>query len=61
MPNRLAASTSPSMRQHAENPVDWREEAVAEARRRVQSGALYRVFRTAVHVRLRPFVMAFSG
>jgi uncharacterized protein YyaL (SSP411 family) len=37
MPNRLAASTSPSMRQHADNPVDWREwgeEAFAEARER---------------------------
>jgi hypothetical protein len=37
MPNRLAASTSPYLRQHAENPVDWREwgeEAFAEARER---------------------------
>jgi hypothetical protein len=37
MPNRLAASTSPYLRQHAENPVDWREwgeEAFAEARAR---------------------------
>ena len=37
MPNRLAASTSPSLRQHAGNPVDWREwgeEAFAEARER---------------------------
>ena len=25
MPNRLAASTSPSLRQHAENPVDRRD------------------------------------
>jgi uncharacterized protein YyaL (SSP411 family) len=25
MPNRLAASTSPYLRQHADNPVDWRE------------------------------------
>src|SRR3954469_15875840 len=35
--NRLAASTSPYLRQHAENPVDWWEwsdEAFAEARRR---------------------------
>jgi uncharacterized protein YyaL (SSP411 family) len=35
MPNRLAASTSPCPRQHAENPVAWREwgeEAFAEAR-----------------------------
>jgi uncharacterized protein len=34
MPNRLAASTSPYLRQHADNPVDWREwneEAFAEA------------------------------
>ena len=37
MPNRLAASTSPYLRQHADNPVDWREwseEAFAEARER---------------------------
>ncbi len=37
MPNRLAASTSPYLRQHAENPVDWREwgeDAFAEARER---------------------------
>ncbi len=37
MTNRLAASTSPYLRQHAENPVDWREwgaDAIAEARRR---------------------------
>ncbi len=37
MPNRLAASTSPYLRQHADNPVDWREwgeEAFAEARDR---------------------------
>ncbi len=37
MPNRLAASTSPYLRQHADNPVDWYEwgdEAFAEARRR---------------------------
>jgi uncharacterized protein YyaL (SSP411 family) len=37
MPNRLARSTSPYLRQHAENPVDWfewGEEAFAEARRR---------------------------
>ncbi len=37
MPNRLAASTSPYLRQHAENPVDWREwgeEAFTEARER---------------------------
>ncbi|MGI8677167.1 MAG: thioredoxin domain-containing protein [Jatrophihabitans sp.] len=35
--NRLAASTSPYLRQHAENPVDWWEwsdDAFAEARRR---------------------------
>jgi uncharacterized protein len=35
--NRLAASTSPYLRQHADNPVDWREwgeEAFAEARER---------------------------
>ena len=25
MPNRLAASNSPSLRQHADDPVDWRE------------------------------------
>jgi uncharacterized protein YyaL (SSP411 family) len=37
MPNRLARSTSPYLRQHADNPVDWfewGEEAFAEARRR---------------------------
>ena len=37
MPNRLAASTSPYLRQHAENPVDrreWGEDAFAEARER---------------------------
>src|SRR5689334_17431524 len=37
MPNRLARSTSPYLRQHAGNPVDWYEwgeEAFAEARRR---------------------------
>ncbi|WP_073392044.1 thioredoxin domain-containing protein [Jatrophihabitans endophyticus] len=37
MTNRLAGSTSPYLRQHAENPVDWfewGEEAFAEARRR---------------------------
>jgi uncharacterized protein len=37
MPNRLATSTSPYLRQHADNPVDWREwgeEAFAEARER---------------------------
>ncbi|MFN2561368.1 MAG: thioredoxin domain-containing protein [Jatrophihabitans sp.] len=35
--NRLASSTSPYLRQHADNPVDWWEwsdEAFAEARRR---------------------------
>ena len=35
MPNRLAAETSPYLRQHADNPVDWRpwgEEAFARAR-----------------------------
>src|SRR5690606_741808 len=35
--NRLAHSTSPYLRQHADNPVDWwewGEEAFAEARRR---------------------------
>jgi hypothetical protein len=35
--NRLADETSPYLRQHADNPVDWRpwgEEAFAEARRR---------------------------
>jgi uncharacterized protein YyaL (SSP411 family) len=35
--NRLAASTSPYLRQHADNPVDWREwgeDAFAEARER---------------------------
>ena len=35
MPNRLAASSSPYLRQHAENPVDWYEwgaEALARAR-----------------------------
>ena len=35
MPNRLAASSSPYLRQHAENSVDWREwgeEAFAERR-----------------------------
>ena len=37
MTNRLAQSTSPYLRQHADNPVDWwewGEEAFAEARRR---------------------------
>lgn len=37
MPNRLAASTSPYLRQHQDNPVDWFEwgdEAFAEAHRR---------------------------
>ncbi|HKX75030.1 MAG TPA: thioredoxin domain-containing protein [Acidimicrobiia bacterium] len=37
MPNRLAASTSPYLLQHADNPVDWYEwgeDAFAEARRR---------------------------
>ena len=37
MPNRLAASTSPYLLQHKDNPVDWYEwgdEAFAEARRR---------------------------
>ena len=37
MPNRLAHATSPYLRQHADNPVDWFEwgdEAFAEARRR---------------------------
>jgi uncharacterized protein YyaL (SSP411 family) len=37
MPNRLAASTSPYLLQHKDNPVDWWEwsdEAFAEARRR---------------------------
>jgi uncharacterized protein YyaL (SSP411 family) len=37
MTNRLATETSPYLRQHAENPVDWYpwgEEAWAEARRR---------------------------
>lgn len=37
MPNRLAASTSPYLLQHANNPVEWwpwGEEAFVEARRR---------------------------
>jgi uncharacterized protein len=37
VPNRLAASTSPYLVQHKDNPVDWQEwgpEAFAEARRR---------------------------
>jgi uncharacterized protein YyaL (SSP411 family) len=37
MPNRLKHASSPYLRQHAENPVDWFEwgdEAFAEARRR---------------------------
>ncbi|MGD2051157.1 MAG: thioredoxin domain-containing protein [Acidimicrobiia bacterium] len=37
MPNRLADATSPYLRQHAENPVDWYEwgeEALSEAARR---------------------------
>ncbi|HEY0192090.1 MAG TPA: thioredoxin domain-containing protein [Kofleriaceae bacterium] len=36
MPNRLAAESSPYLRQHADNPVDWwpwTEQAFAEARR----------------------------
>src|SRR5512135_3651392 len=35
MPNRLAQETSPYLRQHADNPVDWHpwgEEALARAR-----------------------------
>ncbi len=35
MPNRLAQATSPYLRQHADNPVDWYvwgEEALARAR-----------------------------
>src|SRR5579859_4759535 len=35
MPNRLCEETSPYLRQHADNPVDWRpwsEAALAEAR-----------------------------
>ena len=37
MANRLAEATSPYLRQHADNPVhwqQWRDEALAEARRR---------------------------
>ncbi|GAA4806858.1 thioredoxin domain-containing protein [Actinomycetospora chlora] len=37
MPNRLAGSTSPYLRQHADNPIDWQPwstDAFAEARRR---------------------------
>lgn len=39
MPDRLAASTSPSLRQHADHPVDWRQRGrgggrIAEARER---------------------------
>ena len=37
MVNRLAASTSPYLLQHRDNPVDWQEwgpDAFAEARRR---------------------------
>jgi uncharacterized protein YyaL (SSP411 family) len=37
MPNRLAVESSPYLRQHAQNPVDWYpwgDEAFAEARRR---------------------------
>ena len=37
MSNRLATETSPYLRQHADNPVDWfpwGDEAWAEARRR---------------------------
>jgi uncharacterized protein len=37
MVNRLARASSPYLRQHADNPVDWwewGEEAFAEARRR---------------------------
>ncbi|HJQ41928.1 MAG TPA: thioredoxin domain-containing protein, partial [Jatrophihabitantaceae bacterium] len=37
MPNRLVTATSPYLRQHADNPVDWwpwSDEAFAEARRR---------------------------
>jgi hypothetical protein len=35
MPNRLSTSTSPYLRQHADNPVEWREwgeDAFTEAR-----------------------------
>ena len=41
MPNRLAASTSPYLQQHRDNPVDWWEwspEAFAEAARRDVAG-----------------------
>src|SRR3954452_17779122 len=37
MPNRLAGSTSPYLRQHADNPINWQpwsDAAFAEARRR---------------------------
>src|SRR3954452_12473150 len=37
MPNRLAGSTSPYLRQHADNPINcqpWSDAAFAEARRR---------------------------
>jgi uncharacterized protein YyaL (SSP411 family) len=37
VPNRLADETSPYLRQHADNPVDWfpwGEDAFAEAKRR---------------------------
>ena len=37
MPNRLASETSPYLRQHMDNPVDWQpwgDEAFAEARER---------------------------
>ena len=37
MPNELATSTSPYLRAHADNPVDWRmwtKDALAEAARR---------------------------
>ncbi len=40
MPNRLAASTSPYLRQHADNPVDWHPwdaDALALARREGKS------------------------
>jgi len=51
VPNRLAGSTSPYLRQHADNPVDWYEwgdEAIAEARRR-QAPILLSVGYSACH------------
>ena len=48
MPNELADSTSPYLRAHADNPVDWRmwtKETLAEVARRELPGTLRTVQR----------------